>query len=309
MTILIVGLGSIARKHIMALRILEPEATIYALRSTHSSLPQEGVRDIYSLEELADVQLDFVIVSNPTSEHKKTIEQLANMHCALFIEKPLYHLLDIERLVCDLEKSGRLTYVACNLRFLDCMEFVKKELSDKQKRVNEVNAYCGSFLPDWRQGVDFRAVYSAIPSMGGGVHLDLIHELDYLYWFFGVPHTVHSVFSNRSSLSIDSYDYANFCLEYDDFSASVILNYFRRDSKRTLEFVLDDETWTVDLLTNKVTCVDRLLFSSEQTIQATYLKQMDYFLHLVRSDKRKSCNTIADAFNVLKICLNNDTER
>lgn len=309
MTILIVGLGSIAKKHILAIQLLEPDAVIYALRSTLSALPIEGIKNIYSLAELAGIKLDFAILSNPTAQHKASIEQLLDCHCPLFIEKPLFHSLDIELLVAKVVEAGVLTYVACNLRFLNCLEFIQKELSDTSKRINEVNAYCGSYLPDWRSNVDFRSVYSAIPSLGGGVHLDLIHELDYLYWLFGMPKKVHTVLRHTSDLQIESYDYANYSLEYTDFCASVILNYYRKDTKRVFELLFEDGTWLVDLIANKVVSNSKVLFASNETIQDTYLKQMGYFLQLVKNKESKSCNTIVDAFNVLKICLENDAEK
>lgn len=309
MTILIVGLGSIAKKHLLALRKLEPDAVVYALRSSSFSLPIDGVKDIYSWEELNSLKLDFVIISNPTSEHKEAIQKLLDLESPLFIEKPLYHSLDIESLVHRVENTGRFTYVACNLRFLDCLGFVKKELEKKQRILNEVNVYCGSFLPDWRAGVDYRKSYSAISSMGGGVHLDLIHELDYLYWFFGMPENIHSVLSNRSSLCIDAYDYANYCLEYNSFCANIVLNYYRKKAKRTLELVFTDETWLVDLLANEIICNGNVIFSSKQIIQDTYPAQMAYVLQLIKKKKTISDNTISDAFNVLKICLTNDAKR
>ena len=52
MNVLIVGLGSIARKHIAALRSLEPEVQIYALRSTRFSNSVDGVTDLFSMKEV-----------------------------------------------------------------------------------------------------------------------------------------------------------------------------------------------------------------------------------------------------------------
>lgn len=309
MKVLIVGLGSIARKHIEALLYLRPDAELYALRSVCPSPSFDRVHNIYSLDELAGIRPDFILISNPTSEHKKAIDTFSQWNCPLFIEKPLYHLLDIKPLVHKIEKSGLLTYIACNLRFLDCLSFVRKELVLCRKRINEINVYCGSYLPEWRKGCDFRTVYSSIPSLGGGVHLDLIHELDYLYWFFGMPRNVRSVLKCQSGLKIQSYDYANYCMEYEDYCASVILNYYRRDTKRTLEIVFDDETWNIDLIKNQVSAGGEVLFVSAQTIRDTYLAQMSYFLGLLRDGKTQSFNTIVDAFNVLKICLKNDVER
>lgn len=308
MRVLIVGLGSIAKKHIAALRLLDPSVVIYALRSSSASRGYQNVQDVFSLAELAGVALDFAIISNPTAAHKKTLELLLSLHCPLFIEKPLSHTLEIEPVLEQVREAGVLTYVACNLRFLECIRFVKSELS-KGKRVNEVNVYCGSYLPEWRPGVDFRNVYSAQPEAGGGVHLDLIHELDYLYWLFGKPKDVHRVFKKNSSLEIKSYDYANYCLEYSEFCANVVLNYYRRDARRTLDIVCDDGTWEIDLRTNCVVLNGVTQFQSEQRISDTYTTQMSYFLELINNRSIVSFNTFEDALNVLKICLGNDVKR
>lgn len=310
MNILIVGLGSIARKHIAILYRLEQYLSLYALRLSNNSEDVEGVINIYSLKEIQDVPIDYAIISNPTAKHQETIESLLALRCPLFIEKPLFHTLAIENTVRKVEGLRILTYVACNLRFLDCIRFVKKELEQKREKVNEVNVYCGSYLPDWRPKVDFREIYSVSPELGGGVQLDLIHELDYLYWLFEIPQKVHLVLRHSSSLQIEASDYANYCLEYESFCANVILNYFRRDPKRLLEIVFEDETWEVDLLKNRVIRVDgETLFASTQTIADTYELQLQYFMDLVKTNRKQSFNAVKDAYEVLKICIGNDTKR
>ena len=221
----------------------------------------------------------------------------------MFIEKPIYSSLDIEDLVNSVGSKGISTYVACNLRFLECIKFIKDKLPlFPNKKLNEVNVYCGSYLPEWRPNVDFRETYSANTELGGGVHIDLIHELDYLYWLFGMPNKVIRIFKSQSSLAISSYDYANYVLDYSGFCVGVVLNYYRKDSKRTLELVFEDETWNIDLLNNQIKCKNQILFSSEQRIKDTYITQMEYYIHCL-SKKTDTYNTISDAYNVLKICL------
>lgn len=307
MKVLIVGLGSIAKKHIAALKQIDSEIIIYALRSSVISEEFEEVRNIYSFLELELITLDFAIVSNPTAEHKKTIEALLPFRCPLFIEKPLFHTLEIEKILEPIKESGVLTYVACNLRFLHCLQFVKERLTGM--RVNEVNAYCGSYLPEWRTGVNWKDTYSANKEMGGGVHIDLIHEIDYLYWMFGMPDCTRKLFRNASSLNITAFDYANYSLEYNDFTISVILNYYRRDARRTLEIVCDKETWEVDLRANRVMKNGVVCFESEQNIVDTYSLQMAYFLHLVKERATVSFNSFENALDVLKICLENGVRK
>lgn len=309
MKILIIGLGSIGKKHVSSIRLLYPDTEIVALRSAKDADSYPGITNVYSIDEVASASFNFAIIANPTSEHLNTISELLDFNLPLFIEKPIYYSLDIEAIV-NLAVSKEIqTYVACNLRFLDSIKFIKDQISyPYMKKLNEVNVYCGSYMPDWRTNVDYRKLYSANANLGGGVHLDLIHELDYLYWLFGKPNKVIRTFRNQSTLSINSYDYANYLLIYESFCVNVILNYYRRDPKRNCELVFDGETWYIDLLTNQVTSKNQVLYSSKQTISDTYVEQMSYFINTI-SNKEKTFNTISDGFNVLKICLGeNDTQ-
>ena len=220
----------------------------------------------------------------------------------LFIEKPLFSEIteDSNALVNKVEEQGIPTYVACNLRFLECIAKIKELIVGK--RVNEVNVYCGSYLPDWRPNVDFRKVYSANKEMGGGVHIDLIHELDYIYWLFGTPYHTQSFFSNKSSLNITAYDYANYLWEYNDFSISVVLNYYRKDSKRTLEILTDEGIYLVDLLKNTISYNNKLIFQSNQLPLQTYTAQIKFFIEEILNKKTKF-NTIVEANKILELCL------
>jgi predicted dehydrogenase len=306
MRILINGLGSIGRKHVNAIRAVYPDAEIYAMRSGTATDCFQGVINLSEPCELTSYNFDFAIISNPTSEHKKSIHHLLPLNIPLFIEKPLYHSLDIKDTVGHVLSKKIFTYIACNLRFLECIRFLKENISGiMAKRINEINVYCGSYLPEWRPNADFRKTYSAHEELGGGIHLDMIHEIDYLYWLFGLPEKVYRKFKRSSSLSISSIDYANYLLDYGNFCANVVLNYYRRDTRRFVEIVFEDETWYADLTVNKITCGDKVIFSSDQLMADTYIRQIQYFVeHIER--KEETFNTITDAFNVLKIGLGDD---
>ena len=250
MRILIIGLGSIAKKHIKALKSLSEEFKIYALRSSLDANKYEDVINIFNLD---DTVFDFAIISNPTHLHFKYIKLLASKSIPLFIEKPAVHSLDnLDEILNLVAKKKVTTYVACNLRFHPCLKFLKEKIDNQNLRINEINVYCGSYLPDWRPGLDFKKIYSANPKMGGGVHLDLFHEIDYVTWLFGQPKSYSSFKRSVSSLSIDSIDYANYILEYKNFTTSIILNYYRKKVKREIEIVFDQATWNVDLINNTI---------------------------------------------------------
>ncbi|PKP23302.1 MAG: gfo/Idh/MocA family oxidoreductase [Bacteroidetes bacterium HGW-Bacteroidetes-21] len=299
MKVLIVGYGSIAKKHYSALKKTDESCKIIALILKTDIQTNEEIKNIYSWNDVP-ADIDFIIISNPTSEHLLSINEAVKLNKPLFIEKPLHLSLDVKDIIETINNKGIFTYIACNLRFLECIQFLKNQI--QKKRLNEINVYCGSYLPDWRPNVDFRENYSAIPELGGGVHIDLIHELDYLYWLFGSPSKVCRNFRNKSTLKIPAFDYANYLLDYDGFCANVVLNYYRRTPKRSMELVYEDETWDIDLLKNQIKCDDKILFSSENIIADTYHAQMQYFIDCIKNNK-ESMNTVNDAYNVLKICF------
>lgn len=300
MKVLIIGLGSIAKKHISAIREVKPKAAFFALRSSEKAIPVAGVANIFSWDDLTAFSFDFAIVSNPTAKHREAISRLIPLKIPLFIEKPLFSDLEDKGILQNLAQKNIQSYVACNLRFLECLQFVKQYLGNK--RINEVNSYCGSYLPDWRPGTDYRKTYSANKKLGGGVHIDLIHEIDYSYWLFGQPERVNKLFTSNSSLAIDAHDYANYIFQYQGFNVNIVLNYYRRDPKREMEVVFDDHTITVDLLQNSVRRGTTPLFEAEQTIKDTYHAQMLFFMEQV-VEKRIQFNTAHEAFEILKICL------
>lgn len=304
MKILIIGLGSIAMKHINAIQKLVKNCSIYALRSqgnSHKDI-KAGINNIYEISEIDMETIDFVIVANPTALHYKTIKKLIIFDRPLFIEKPLFSKIteETQHLITTISKKNITTYVACNLRFLDSIIEIKNII--KKERVNEVNVYCGSYLPDWRPSLDFRKVYSAHKELGGGVHIDLIHELDYIYWLWNEPLERKSFFSNRSSLNITSFDYANYLWIYNDFSVSIILNYYRKDSKRSLEIITESGTYMVNLLENTIAKNGTIIYSSAQRIQDTYKSQMEYFIGSVLQAK-ESFNTVEEANRILELCI------
>ena len=159
-------------------------------------------------------------------------------------------------------------------------------------------------MPDWRPEKDYRHIYSAKKLLGGCVHLDLIHELDFIRWIFGEPKKINTFKGKKSHLEIDSIDVANYNLEYENFYITILLNYYRRDPKRTIEIVMEDQTWIVNLLKASVCKADgETLFQAENfKLQDTYNLQMNYFLENIYTNI-PIMNSLEESLKTLKICL------
>lgn len=304
MEVLIIGLGSIALKHINALKLIGNEGQIYALRSGNKAEELPGVKNIYAFDEISE-QIDFAIISNPTSLHYQFIIQLMKRNIPLFVEKPVVHnFASLNKLSEKLKEINEINYVACNMRFHPCLKFLKDFLTKEMQVINEVNIYCGSYLPDWRKGKDYRQMYSSIPELGGGVHLDLFHELDYACWLFGTPKKSSLFKSNHSSLDISAADYANYLLNYQSFNVSIILNYYRISPKRSIEILFEKEIWTIDLIGHTIVNAngDVVFSTPDYHIITSYEDQMTYFIDCL-SNNTKPMNGIKESLNILQFAF------
>lgn len=304
MKLLFIGLGSIAKKHIKSIHSIDRNIEIHGLRHSTASNEIVGVKSYYSWNEI-NFKPDGILICNPTNLHEESIYRAIKFSCPIFIEKPSMHQLsNSEDLLNVVELNNIITYVGLDLRFHPSLLFLKLYLETEELFINEVNIYCGSYLPEWRENIDFRDSYSSKPDLGGGVHLDLIHEIDLCYWLFGMPLKVNSIVKSKSSLQIHSVDYANYVLEYENFCASIILNYFRRDYKRQVEIVTDQKTIVLDLISGVVKDSEgNILFCREFTYDEIYKNQMSHFINCIKNQSN-SINSLRESLEVLKICLN-----
>lgn len=305
MTFGFIGYGSIAKKHILAISKLYKHSEVILVRRDSTDII-ENIDNINFTITASIIDLhkaDFIFITNPTSLHVDTIQKALEFKKPLFIEKPLSNTFEgVEVLQQELNDSKLINYIACNLRFHPCISFLKLNVLPALI-INEVNVYAGSYLPDWRPGIDYRKNYSANAEMGGGVHLDLIHELDYCYYLFGNPAKTFRVLNSKSSLHINAIDYAHYFWEYNNYSLQITLNYYRRDYKRTIEIVAEDATYLVDLKKGTITKNEEIIFSADTDMTFSYQLQIDYFVK--QAQKNEKCyNDINEASHILKLCLN-----
>ena len=88
MKVLIIGLGSIGRKHIKVLREINPASEIFALRSKNPAPNEDNIWNIYSYSEIPE-DIDFFVIATPTAFHQTVIQHLIPFGKPLFIEKPV----------------------------------------------------------------------------------------------------------------------------------------------------------------------------------------------------------------------------
>ena len=254
MRVLFAGFGSIATRHIANLRTICTQRCIDLeidlLRHASAPLP-EGIRASFTSSRDVDESYDAVFVTNPTSMHYDMLLSLLDKSECFFIEKPVFDSTDVD--VTPFERPNKLFYVACPLRYTSVLRWAKENIDFS--RAIALRCISSSYLPDWRPNQDYRDTYSAHANLGGGVHIDLIHEWDYICHLVGLPSSVHSFIARRSQLDIDSPDVALYVADYGDKTVELHLDYYGRATVRKMEVFTDEDTIVCDLARG---CVDYL---------------------------------------------------
>lgn len=253
--VLFVGVGSIAKRHIRNLHAIGEKIglaiSIDAFRRRSSTAPIDGIKNEFT--KISDVPCDYdiVFITNPTDQHLETLKLFHNKGKNFFIEKPVVSLSQLEEAKAFKLRSDCIYHVACPLRYNAVIQYIKAHVPVDE--VISIRCISSSYLPDWRPDQDYRKTYSAHKDMGGGVSIDLIHEWDYLTYLFGWPEKVYSLIGKKSSLEIDSDDYAVYIAEYADKILELHLDYFGQRTIREIELFTKEDTILGDIVSNKIT--------------------------------------------------------
>lgn len=207
----LIGLGSIGRRHLRLLKQLRPDIEVILVRSGRGSRwPEEAlaVGSVSTIEEATTFGISAALISSPASFHVNQAIQLLDAGIPMLIEKPLSTSLDQARqLKMQAESTGVTVLMGYVLRHsLALQHFHKMLIGSALGRIVGVNIDCASYLPDWRQGQDYRTTVSARLELGGGVLLELSHELDYANWLFGPFKSVYASVINSGTLDIQVED-------------------------------------------------------------------------------------------------------
>jgi CMP-N,N'-diacetyllegionaminic acid synthase len=242
--ILIIGYGSIGKKHANILREKFKNISIFIF--SKRKIPRY-FNKIESLNNIKNYKFQYVYICSKTNDHilhlKIIDSQLKNVN--IVIEKPLF------KKFYNYKSNRNKILVAYNLRFHPVLKFIKNFI--KNKNIFFINIYCGSYLPDWKKNINYINSYSSSKKDGGGVLLDLSHEIDYLTWIFGKINKIDYVDSNKiSNLNINSDDHLIVAGNVSNVKFIINMNYYSKINERFIKIYGANFTLKGDLISNKV---------------------------------------------------------
>jgi predicted dehydrogenase len=310
--VLVVGCGSIGRRHLTNLRKLGRGDLVAfdpldeRLRLVRDDL---DVRTVPSLAAGLEASPSAVIVCTPPHRHVGVARSAVEAGADVLIEKPIADRLDdVEELIAAAARRSRVIMVGYNLRFQTGLVRLKALLDDGAiGRVLTLQAEFGQYLPDWRPGQDYRAGHMVSDAEGGGVIREVSHELDYARWLAGEVRSVSAVAEHVSGLAMDAEDVAFVLLRFVSGALGhVALDCVQREYSRRCKVVGAEGTlvWELrgGLRLYRATTGRWEHFAVEQDVSRTYVDEMAHFLAVVRRERPPVVDG-AEAARVLRIAL------
>jgi predicted dehydrogenase len=300
--VLICGLGSIGRRHLRILHEHWKDVEVGILRSGCGPYYQEielADQVFTTLSDSLSWKPDAAIICTPASNHLSTALILARQGIPLLIEKPVGDGTESRH---DWQELSALSVsvpmeVGYVLRHDPCRVAVKNYIEEKRiGRLVEADFYCGSWLPDWRTGVDYRDCVSANRALGGGALLELSHEIDLAQSLLGNLELRASVLNQSGLLEIDVEDQAHLLAYSDDQClVSIRINFCTQPPRRHIHIRGSNGEINWNLIAGKVEVTEMgkrkiECFQSPISSDERYRLQMEHFFSCAVGKKEPLCS-------------------
>lgn len=297
--VLIVGLGSIGKRHLSLSRKFLPDADVRILRHQHSSYVKQGTEDTFStIEQALAFAPQLAVIANPSSLHMNIALPLAKAGVHLLIEKPVADSFErVEELIEIAYQQKIVLLVGYNLRFLPSLQTFRELISQNIiGRVLSVRCEIGQYLPLWRPDTDYRHSVSARKELGGGVLLELSHEIDYLRWIFGEVDWVTAIISKQSDLEVNVEDSAHLILGFtcsandDQLIGTLNMDFIRFDTTRCCIAIGEAGSLRWDGLKGSIESFDvvdqswRNIYQYQHQRDESYLSEWEHMIYAIEND-------------------------
>ncbi len=292
MNVLIIGYGSAGKRHANVLNLSRKIKNIYI--KTNQKLKSN--KKFIFVKKVNDLNPDLIVIATETHKHYmicKFIEKKFTNKIIL-CEKPLFHKFY------DFKPKKNKFYIGYNLRFHKCLQYIKKKVN--LDNVFFVEAETSSFLPFWRKNVDYSKSYSAFPNKGGGVLLDMSHEIDYLKWLFKKLNITKIYKKKISNLNILSEDIALlFGYVKKNTLVKIKLTYFNKLPKRNLTICLKDGSQIyLDLLNSEIKLFIRNKKKAFRLEKYSQIKTTEYMYAEILKNNFENVCSLKEALDLLK---------
>ena len=239
MSILIVGGGSIGKRHLNNLNKITSEKLFCFKRNVDSEFEKKhNCKIITSKKQFYSLMPRVVIVCNPSSLHAEWVKLANEIKSHLFVEKPFVISQNQLNFVKNNWTNDRVFFIGFMLRYHPAVKKIKNLLENQKiGKIFSARLEFGSWLPYWHPYEDYKKSYASQKKLGGGVINTINHELDLIQYFFGEPTNIMTTKLNVGDLDIEVEDIAESIFSYKDKIVSLHIDFLQKDYDRNIKIL------------------------------------------------------------------------
>ena len=296
MNILIIGGGSIGKRHLKNLRQLGYNQLWVLRRSPDPSFEEtHGVKVLTSFEAAGQESLDAVFICTPTALHHQGLQFAIDHQLHIFMEKPLIHNASgLEKAINAMNSFNGIFFIGFMLRYHPLVKEIKKIIdSRKLGDVYSARFEFGSFLPYWHPWEDYKISYASQKALGGGVINTITHELDLIQYFFGPPLSIYCQKDNFGQLDIDVEEQCEAIFQYDNKTVTLHLDYLQKDYDRNIKILCREGKICWNWHENKVSLTPHKLpeevieIPTSFEVNDLYIDEIKHFFEIISTDQKQ----------------------
>ena len=291
MKVLLIGFGSIGKRHFDVLSQMDriQSIAIVTKQTIENQICYSSLDVVENINEY-----DYFVIASETNKHFEQLKYLENnvKGKLIFCEKPLFQSKQ------NIEIKNNKIFVGYVLRLHPLLEKLKEFIKDEQ--VIFANAKCGQYLPSWRPNTDYKKCYSAKKEEGGGVLLDLSHEIDYVQWLCGSIQNLNSIQTKVSDLEINSDDLTMLIGKTDTNTiVNISIDYISKITHRKLIIETFENTYDLDFISNKLIKKNKVGLEEVYSFSNLERNYMFEKMHLDILEEQKNICTLQEGIAVM----------
>lgn len=294
--ILIIGSGSIAKKHAKIFN--KKKIKIFVINIKDINVAKNRITYL-----LNNFEINAAIICSPANTHLKYINFFKKKKINYLVEKPIFTDNELKLINKNFTKKNRLTeLVGYQLRYSKTLNKLKKLLDLKvQGKVYCVKIFVNSYLPLWRKRI--KNSISLSKEKGGGVLLELSHEIDYMLWLFGNPKHLRALIDETKLFNKEVEERVNIFFYYNNFVLQLDMSFNSRFENRSILIEGTEGSLKADLLKNTIhlnrSGLSKIIYKNNQKKSNMLFEQDNFFIKSV--NKKQNKNNLLNSLKVLKL--------
>jgi len=305
--IAIIGYGNIAIKHFKILKKILPKSNFFVISKRSIKTDMKNIIFFNKLNDLKNISIDLALICTPAVNHYKDFLFFYKKKSNILIEKPLTkNILEAKKILQYSKNYRNVIETGYVLRHSSGGKKMKELLEKKiVGDIIDVQVCCDSFLPNWRPNRNYLHTVSANRKLGGGVLLELSHELDYILWLFGNLTKVFATFSPNKILKTNVEEAVNIIFLQKKYIINARVNFNQKFLKKRYCIVSGTKgllKW--DIIKNKVELINSK--NKKKTFKFydnAFKSQLVFLVNQInkKKERRRQTNSLSHALTVLKI--------